>query len=697
MNNSLYISLLTLLIIGHGQSFSSDVHGTIISNKEPMAGVLVYVVNNKDNFYVSDSLGTYTIKDVEDNDSIVFSFLGFKELIIPVLDLKQNGKVIMTEDTKSLDEVFIFRNKEFSSDFPMKSYSQLEIYASPTSQADPLNAILSTAVSTNINESAKPSLRGSSMGFTMVYLNEVPIFYPTKGNLVNNSIASTSSMNTSFIGTESIYASNSPIEFENSASGSVDMQLNKEISDKKTLFLSTVGTNASVSKNFKSSFLETYLSYTDLYPFVKMNNIKDINHYRSYDTGIHFNRTLKNSKYSLYASYMCENGDYPMLFYKNNSSYLNMTSFVNSIANYEYYHEGIKLKADFSFSHLKSKVKHNNINMDELCNYLYGAISYSQLVNENIQYRFGLNSIFSTFKTTSDYANSWNSADKGTMGQITPYTSIKLLLGNYSALLGVKCCFARNSKPVFNTNLSLKYTNSNHKVLLSAASLNMYNYYESTFLRFSKMSCRQLCLEYDYNKSWLKGHCAIYLKDEKGIKRMAPMIGGYKKYIYGIETSFDIQLTRNLSWTISNFYLNTNYSFCGKTFKGEDNLKYFIKTVLSYENLKLWNISLSLWNRPGTYYTPVDKATYNAEYDYYTPIYADDINSAQFNKYLNVCMNISKAVDFSFGKTMFFLNITNLFNCDNNSAIYYNTDYSKSYKMNYMSRSIFLGVIVHFK
>lgn len=110
MNNSLYISLLTLLIIGHGQSFSSDVHGTIISNKEPMAGVLVYVVNNKDNFYVSDSLGTYTIRDVEDNDSIVFSFLGFKELIIPVLDLKQNGKVIMTEDTKSLDEVFIFRN-----------------------------------------------------------------------------------------------------------------------------------------------------------------------------------------------------------------------------------------------------------------------------------------------------------------------------------------------------------------------------------------------------------------------------------------------------------------------------------------------------------------------------------------------------------------------------------------------------------
>ena len=85
------------------------------------------------------------------------------------------------------------------------------------------------------------------------------------------------------------------------------------------------------------------------------------------------------------------------------------------------------------------------------------------------------------------------------------------------------------------------------------------------------MSCRQVCFEYDYNKSWLRGHFAVYLKDEKGINRMAPMIGEYKKNIFGIEASFDVQLLKNLSWTISNYYLDTRYSFLESTYSFEKN------------------------------------------------------------------------------------------------------------------------------
>ena len=211
------------------------------------------------------------------------------------------------------------------------------------------------------------------------------------------------------------------------------------------------------------------------------------------------------------------------------------------------------------------------------------------------------------------------------------------------------------------------------------------------------MSCRQVCFEYDYNKSWLRGHFAVYLKDEKGINRMAPMIGDYKKNIFGIETSFDVQLLKNLSWTISNYYLDTHYSFLESTYRGEDKVNYFIKSTLSYEKPKTLNIALSVWDRPGTYYTPVEDAIYNSEYDYYIPVYSQHINSSQFNRYFNVCVNVSKTVGLSFGKAMFFLGITNLFNSDNNSAIYYNEDYSKSYIMNYMGRSLFLGFIIHFK
>ena len=51
-----------------------------------------------------------------------------------------------------------------------------------------------------------------------------------------------------------------------------------------------------------------------------MNNLDNINHYRSCDAGVHIYKRLKNSKYSLYSSYICEDGNYPMPYYDNNSN-----------------------------------------------------------------------------------------------------------------------------------------------------------------------------------------------------------------------------------------------------------------------------------------------------------------------------------------------------------------------------------------
>lgn len=688
--------LVVLFATIHVQALSSDVHGVILTKGEPMSGVLVYVANSKDKFAVSDNMGCFLISDVQEQDTIIFSFIGFHELRVSVHDLQKNNQVIMTEKSVGINDVMVFRSKEFSSDFPMKSYSQLEILISPMSQADPLNAVLSTVASTNTHESAKPSLRGSSMGYTMVYINGIPLFFPTKGNYVNNSIASSSSMNTAFVGSESIYASNSPIEFENAASGSVNMQLNTEVKDKKTFFLSSVGSSLSVAKNLNNGFWESYISYTDLYPFIKMNKTKEINHYHSYDIGGRYNKTLKDSKYSFFSSYMKEDGDYPILYLNKEAGYLNKSSFFNNIVNYEYYYAGFKLKADFSYSHLKTNVKYYDLAMTEYCNYLYGAISYSQFINEQLQFKLGVNSIVSNFKTVSNYTEDWVGTEKGRMMQLTPYASVKFILGDYSALLGAKYSFAKGNKPVFNANISLKYTNACHKVLLSAASLSMYNYNESMLQRYSKMWCRQFCIEYDYQKNGLNGHVALYLKDEEGVSKRAPMRGAYKKYIFGVEASLKIQLLKNVSWSISNIYLNTYYSFSGRKYKGEDKLNYFIKSTLNYENPKFLNIALLLWNRPGTYYTPVEYATFDSKYNYYIPIYSKQINSAQYKRYLNLSVNISKDVSFSFAKASVFLCFTNLFNEKNHSAIYYNEDYSKSYMQSYMGRTFFVGCVFHF-
>ena len=96
-----YRAISTMLfIIVHGHAFSLGVHGTIMANHEPLPGVLVYVANYNDNFFVSDSLGCFYISDVQESDSIVFSFIGLREQRISVYELLQNNKVVMTEESR---------------------------------------------------------------------------------------------------------------------------------------------------------------------------------------------------------------------------------------------------------------------------------------------------------------------------------------------------------------------------------------------------------------------------------------------------------------------------------------------------------------------------------------------------------------------------------------------------------------------
>jgi len=57
---------------------------------------------------------------------------------------------------------------------------------SPVSQGDPLKAITILPASTTTNETANPSLRGSSADRTRVILNGVPIYKPVRASQLNN-------------------------------------------------------------------------------------------------------------------------------------------------------------------------------------------------------------------------------------------------------------------------------------------------------------------------------------------------------------------------------------------------------------------------------------------------------------------------------------------------------------------------------
>ncbi|MDE6643207.1 MAG: carboxypeptidase-like regulatory domain-containing protein, partial [Muribaculaceae bacterium] len=84
-----------------------NVSGTVSDpTGEVLIGVSVSVKGNPTHGIATDFDGRYTLSDVPSDGTLVFSYVGFKAVEVPVQG-KTKIDVIMTEDSELLDEVVV--------------------------------------------------------------------------------------------------------------------------------------------------------------------------------------------------------------------------------------------------------------------------------------------------------------------------------------------------------------------------------------------------------------------------------------------------------------------------------------------------------------------------------------------------------------------------------------------------------------
>ena len=136
------------------------------------------------------------------------------------------------------------------------------------------------------------------------------------------------------------------------------------------------------------------------------------------------------------------------------------------------------------------------------------------------------------------------------------------------------------------------------------------------------------------------------------------------------------------------FINNTKY-------KTTNNLKYFIKTQLSYINPKLFTFSISLNTRPGNNFTQVISSQFNNEANNYEPHF-ELINNSTFDNYYKIDFTINKVFNFNDNSLITFLSVNNILNNKNHASIYYNNDYTTLSYINYQQRIIYFGLQFRF-
>ena len=114
-----YVLYIFLFLIFNSNAQEVTVRGSIVGADSSTAIAFVYVINtNTGHGEMSDGSGKFVI-NANICDSIIFSFIGYKRLKIPVKKLYQGEgsqcKIIMNETTYNLNQVIV-------SDFKLKPY-----------------------------------------------------------------------------------------------------------------------------------------------------------------------------------------------------------------------------------------------------------------------------------------------------------------------------------------------------------------------------------------------------------------------------------------------------------------------------------------------------------------------------------------------------------------------------------------------
>lgn len=612
------------------------------------------------------------------------------------------------KSTQALKEILVTTTNPISEKFSVIKLNKLNIYFNPASNGDPLKAITILPSSTNTDETANPTLRGGAADRSRVFINGSPVLNPVR-NGQDNGLGNFSLFNTELIDFQYVYASNPPLTYGNSSAGIVEIETNKKLEQEDlqvSLALSNVGIllNKKISK---TSFIQLYGNhqFSNAFLALNKNDLPNLNYFSTNDLGLNARFNLNDHAHLNTYSYLINEGygahNY-LLNYDGNSTAKRNRFF--TINNYDY----TKSKSVFKISTL---IDYSNqfydfgiINSDTKNLQFFSTLSHKFYINNALIFQYGAD--YSVTKYTyqelrpvyyfsiENGAKSYLNDEGKTYQNLEPYAYINY---NLSSDFGLSTAIRKNIPLERQTNftsyqLSTHYEiNRHNRFILSAGSYHSYSTPNYISHEVSLLSSYQAALDYYYSVKRFRLTSALYSKSDGGNFVLSEIESFNKVKTLGFETSLNYDFTKQFSLGVSNSYLHQIVFSNAQEYKGNSNLKYFIKSQLLYSNPKILTASLAYSMRPGSLYTNITDATFNINANTFEPILGT-YNNASFNSYSRLDFTMNKGFLIKKNGLVAYFSINNVFNKNNKATINYNSNYTNSYFNYYQKRIIYFGI-----
>ena len=713
-------SILSFYFLFIGSLFAQskvDITGKIVDSEgAAVFAANVYCKSNPTKGTISDLDGSFALNAPTTNDTLMVSYIGYATLEIPLVDLERYQDVVLQLDAaaEEFNTIIVTGKDPISEQYAVTKLEKLEIYLNPAAQGDPLKAITTLGASTTADESANPSLRGSSEDRSRVILNGVPIYRPVRNSQLNG-IGNFSIFNTELVDQMYVYASNPPLTYGNSSAGLVEIQTTESLDANElqiSATLASVGLMASRELNDKA-FVQAFsnVQFADAFLALNGKSLDRLNEFRTTDGGLHFYYSIspklsfKSLTYAIDESY-----DYQLqLFtyegpskagkrrlFSVNSLQLSLPKGILSV------HSGFdRSNTNFSFGNLSS---------DQITRQLYNSLNYKHLPDKGFSFQVGLTHDYQQHRfddQSPSYYFALAPESPSTLGNTNIQNHILegYAYGTWDINQDWKLSGGiRSNWPILeqeaytSAQIGIHFQASPEQSwLLSAGQYYSYTTPSFNLQEFALLSSRQVALDYSYSKKSTKLKAAVFYKQESGAQLLTSFILGNASRIMGFECSIEQELGKYWQFTLANTILDHRVELDQTTFMGQFDFNYFAKASLSFQHPRLPALSLVYLGRPGSPYTPIIGANWNPDAGFFEPRFGNSLNDQRFGNYNRLDFSLSKYFPFSSGSLITFLNIANILNQKNEANDLYNSDYSQQFFDYYTQRTIFFGVVWQWK
>ena len=650
----------------------------------PLVGAHVFAWPTVQVIAVTDTAGKFLLKNDLKVDSILISYIGYSEQVLPIEHLKEDLAIQLSPLKKVLQEVSVKATKLGAEVFAIEQLKPIDIYLNPVSKADPLVAVNTTGASTTKDENAAVNFRGATVNATGYFLNGVPLKNPVKYAQLTNT-GTLSIFNTDFLKEVTVFAGNPPLEYGQATSGAIVLEMADRFPDfgqhTASISMASLG-YAYRNKVGKNTYLGVYGNYQfdQVLQGVNPENFEDINNFQSADAGLLLVThqpwgSLKFYQYGLLDNYSFsfDHPSYQGNFLQNAQRSISTLKWTQDFNN-------AQVSAIFGHTASRNTFDFGNLQFTELASEPYAAVNFMSSKNNHFwksgysvwsQHSLadGQLSAFDFALAPTDPSFQLNAELRGTIHEAYSFYRFKYeklslaagaRLGHIAETAEQAAAYQLSGRYAFNKNLDMKLGHGNYYQLTVEDSIAL-------------LRSTQTALDISYRQNKVALTQSFYRNKLNN-----------NQLLYGTETTFSYAPTAKLTLDQSvSYILNAN----------EDD--WFVRSTLQYQLAELWTLTGIFQTYRGLPFRQVNSASFNETLEVYEPDF--DMQSSYFSPYHNLSFTINRLIQFSDKLSgIGFLTINNIYDAKNERSLDYNFNYQR-FTENYLTRrSIYAGIILNF-